>query len=94
MEHKYATNKEIWEEDLKHRIKELTKEVTIANFDDWQGIYIDGKLIYENHDLSYKDVLNALKYSYETLEVPMDDLDLGHLPKNLFELEELLGENK
>ena len=68
--------------------------VIIASFDDWNGIYIDGKLMYENHSLHHRDVLEALNIKYETIEVDMMELDIGHLPNTVEELKKLVGENK
>ena len=69
-------------------------KVVIADFDDWQGIYINGKLAYENHSLYYKDVLKALNQPYKQIQVDMMELDIGRLPETVEELEKLVGENE
>ena len=69
-------------------------EVVVANFDDWQGIYVDGKLKYENHSLHYRDILEAIGQDFENLQVDMMELDLGRLPETVEELKRLIGENK
>jgi hypothetical protein len=69
-------------------------EVIIANFDDWQGIYVDGELKSEGHSLYYRDVLDAIKLEYKLIEVDMLELDLGRYPETLEELKELVEENE
>ena len=69
-------------------------DVVIAVFDDWNGIYIDGKLEYENHSLDHRNVLDALNIKYESIDVPMDELDIGRLPDNLEELKYLVGDDE
>ncbi len=69
-------------------------DIVIATFDDWHGIYVDGKLEYENHSLQHRDVLEALKIEYTSIEVPMDELDMGHLPETVEELRKLMEESE
>jgi hypothetical protein len=65
-------------------------EIVIANFDDWKGIYVDGELLYENHDIPYKEIFYAIEMEFEDLEVDMMELDIGRLPDTLKELRELM----
>lgn len=69
-------------------------EITITVYDDWAGIYVDGELQYENHSLHHRDVLEAIKQDYESIEVDMMKLDIGRLPDTLEELRKLIGENE
>ena len=68
--------------------------IVITVFDDWQGIYVDGKLKFENHSLHYKDIFDVLDIKYEAMEIDMMELDLGRLPKTIKELQKLIGENE
>ena len=75
------------------------KSVLILFADDWEGLYVDGKLIEENHTLGEGDPLFLLKLSEKhnfissdiTLENIIEDderelAQVGCLPQNLSEL--------
>lgn len=63
------------------------KKIVIVNGDDWQGIYINGKLYYEGHSIPNHIVLEALDAPYETTECDSNWLEeCGNLPKNLEEV--------
>lgn len=60
------------------------KTATYIVGDDWEGIYIDGKLIEEGHNISPKNLLKKLGYVVETFEPDYDWLDgEGYLPEDL-----------
>jgi hypothetical protein len=42
----------------------------LDNDSDWQALYVDGKKVIEGHSLSNGNVLKALGYRYEFVEVP------------------------
>lgn len=54
---------------------------------DWSGIYVDDKLIFENHELSGTDVLDALKLKYSYSEI--SNWEDGNLPAKLEDIEDL-----
>lgn len=60
--------------------------VVIANFDDWKGIYVDGELKFENHNINFRDFLQTLKIDAEIIEVDMEELDWGRYPETEEEL--------
>jgi len=67
----------------------MTSKITIVDGDSWEGLYIDGKLIIENHTLSLYDVLDAIGVKYK--HVLVDDEWLykhGTLPKKLSDVKE------
>lgn len=64
--------------------------VVIANYDDWQGIYVDGELKYENHTIPYFEILHAVGVEFKDLEVDMYKLNWGRLPDTEEELREKL----
>jgi len=47
----------------------MIKEVVIVYVDDWEGIYIDGKLTNQNHYLSTHDILTAVEIPYTMKQV-------------------------
>ena len=49
------------------------------NNGEWEGIYVGGKLLREDHSLDPDDVLSVLGIEYETVWTDVD----GRLPKNL-----------
>ncbi len=62
--------------------------VIIVKADDWEGVYFDGKLIEEGHNLRLEDVLARLDIVSETVwanEVWLNNL--GRLPENLEEVQ-------
>ena len=62
--------------------------VIIVKADDWEGVYFDGKLIEEGHNLRLEDVLARLDMVSETVwanEVWLNNL--GRLPENLEEVQ-------
>lgn len=49
----------------------MTKVRVVQNYDgDWQGLYVNGKLVYENHSISPEEVLEAL--------ISKTDIDLSY----------------
>lgn len=69
---------------------QVKHKVVFVNSDDWQGMYVDGRLEYENHTISSFDMMNVLGksadgYSFEE-EIVCDQQwieSIGHLPKRL-----------
>lgn len=59
-------------------------DVTIVKGDDWQGLYVDGKLKTEDHTLLVEDVLNNLGIRFTRLNADIDWLhERGALPEDL-----------
>lgn len=51
---------------------------------DWEGLYIDGKLVIENHSLQWWQVLYALKIEYDSFDADEEWLqEKGSLPNDL-----------
>jgi hypothetical protein len=51
---------------------------------DWEGLFVNGQLVFEGHSISWWQALDALKIEYETLEA--DDewmMDHGSFPNRL-----------
>ena len=66
-----------------------TNKITIVDGDCWEGLYINGKLIIENHSLSIYDILEEIGVKYK--HVLVDDEWLGkrgNLPEKLSEVKE------
>lgn len=63
------------------------EDLTIAQGDDWSGIYIDGHLVYEGHSIHpmfLADVIEDFHIKY----VDLDWLEeRGHLPSDLDEVQ-------
>jgi len=58
------------------------KKLTLVSSEDWQGLYVDGKLAYENHSVACKD----LSYYIDLTMINVDDEWMGrkgHLPQHL-----------
>jgi hypothetical protein len=43
------------------------KITLVTNHDDWEGIYIDGKLYTEGHRVGLEDLAEALKLDFEKI---------------------------
>jgi hypothetical protein len=64
--------------------KPTTREVVIVNGDDWKGVYIDGKLRYEGHNIRPEELLKLLGINCRDFECDLNWLeDLGNLPEDL-----------
>lgn len=74
------------------------REVTIVNADDWKGLYIDGKLVFQNHSIRISDLVECLeeagiKLGFELTEGELTEdgyeriQDEGCLPDDLEEVD-------
>jgi hypothetical protein len=74
--------------------KKKEREIVFVHGDsgDWEGIYVDGKLLREDHSLDPDDVLSVLGIAYETHWIDMEDG--SRLPKDLSELAEKIAKSK
>jgi hypothetical protein len=63
--------------------------IVIVKADGWQGLYKDGKLVCEDHRVTYKDLAEALGIVVYEKEADQGWLeDEGNLPKNLSDVKE------
>ena len=63
--------------------------VTLVKADDWAGLYLDGKLIEQGHDIRIDDLLRHLGIKAEILWANDEWLNkLGGLPTNLEEVQQ------
>lgn len=58
-----------------------TRFAIVTNEDDWEGLYVDGRLVHEGHSIPRSVLLDALGVSVETVVVQVD----GTLPDTLEE---------
>lgn len=70
------------------------KAVLVTNYytdlDDWEGLYIDGKLVQEGHVIQKDELLRHFGITLDTVEVAPDWLeDRGGFPEKLSDVEEL-----
>jgi hypothetical protein len=72
------------------KLKELKSVVFVGcDGEDWEGLYIDGKLYVEGHSISVKDLLDSLDIPYSNVECDDAWLDKkGCLPKLLKDVKE------
>lgn len=65
---------------------------TIVNGDDWEGLFVDGKLVSEGHSLSIYDLLHTAKTMGPITEIVYVEADYmwleihGSFPNNLSEV--------
>ena len=59
---------------------------------DWDGVYLDGKLVYENHRLDPLSLLKILEIKYELKSIDTDSetISNGRFPKNIEDFKEEL----
>jgi len=66
-------------------------KITIINGDDWKGLYIDGKLVFENHQLEVDDFCQHCNIEAEFIE-PDEQwfeqrlIEGSYLPENLVDV--------
>lgn len=60
----------------------MVKAITIVtNDNDWEGLYVDGQLVHEGHEIPRSVLLEAVGVAVETVVVEID----GSLPDTLAE---------
>lgn len=59
---------------------------------DWEGVYLDGKLVYENHRLDPFSLLKILEIKYEikSIDTDFETISGGFFPKNIEEFKKEL----
>lgn len=61
--------------------------VFVTNNDDWEGMFVDGKLEYQNHSLHYEKILRILGIEFSFVEVNEEWLsERGRLPTDLADI--------
>ncbi|MCK5291273.1 MAG: hypothetical protein KAR39_04555 [Thermoplasmata archaeon] len=66
------------------------KYVLVTNYNDWEGFYVDGKLIMEGHRVRREKMLKHMGITLNTIETKEGWLeDRGSLPQNLSDVEEM-----
>ena len=62
-------------------------DVCIVQLDDWEGLYVDGVCVRQEHRLSVKDVLEALNIDVKYKRPDKEWIESrGHLPRQLSEV--------
>ena len=56
-------------------------KVSIYEVDDWQALYIDGELVYENHEISPQTLLQKLGITFKVKYVDGFNVDEHIFPK-------------
>ncbi len=68
----------------------MKKLVLVTNYDDWEGLYIDGVLVLEGHQVRKDEMFTALGINYTEVEADVSWLaSRGSLPKKLSDVEEM-----
>jgi hypothetical protein len=63
--------------------------ITFVDGDDWEGLYLDGKLVDEGHHVRLGDIFRHLGIAFNVIYPDMEWLgERGNLPQNLDEVEE------
>lgn len=71
-------------------------KVVIVDADDWKALYVDGKLVTQDHRIENRDILRALGIELETVEPDPEWFEFSagsHFPKTLDEVE-YIGKSK
>lgn len=65
----------------------MTKDIVYVMGDDWEGVYIDGKLVNENHSVNWPYVLKQLGHYVSVKEVDYEWLgERGNFPEDISEV--------
>lgn len=67
----------------------LPPSITIVSdpYGDWEGVYSNGKLVYQNHSIDFAVGLKALGILYDKFEADGDWLsEIGQLPPKLVDV--------
>jgi hypothetical protein len=49
-------------------MQQVADDITIVSVDDWVGLYINGRLVYEDHSLDEYHLFQALKIKYKEID--------------------------
>lgn len=61
--------------------------ILVSNGDDWEGLYVNGKLVQQDHSLSARDVLSLIGIDIEQRWVSYDyTAERGNLPDKLADI--------
>ena len=64
----------------------MVEKIALFWGDDWEGLYINGKLVYENHNVDAKVIMRELaKHGMDAAEAEVDDdwlMEKGRLPED------------
>lgn len=75
----------------------MSKVILVTNYDDWEGVYVDGVLVAEGHQIQKGDFMAILKQSntfdYTTEEAGEWLSDWGNLPESYEKFLELNEES-
>lgn len=56
----------------------------VTNHDDWEGLYVNGKLVTQGHEVTRREMMHLLNLDYQELEVDAEFLaEELELPDNL-----------
>jgi hypothetical protein len=82
---------------LKELNESIKEKLVIVTGDDWQGIYIDGKLYNQGHSINYENVIENLGYTIRHIYIENDEtwekLDYN-CPEELEKVEIILNSEK
>lgn len=80
-------------------MKSIKPKINFVSLDDWSAMYIDGKVVLQDHSLYYKNVLDELGITYASDDFSNDSGILneinsgGNLPETISELNTLIKEH-
>lgn len=70
-------------------------KITIVQAEDWAGLYKDGEIVFQGHDLQYSDIISAINapdLQFDEVWVEGGWLaKVGHLPETLDEVHKAEG---
>ena len=50
-------------------------KIVIVMSDDWTGLYVDGKLVYENHSIEVHDLIREGLFSASIYDITSEELE-------------------
>lgn len=69
----------------------MAKGVFIVKYDDWKGLYVDGRLAYENHSIADQEIADLMAGEPFTLAYKWVEQmpEAGRFPETRAELDEI-----
>jgi hypothetical protein len=83
----YYLNTDMQMGEMRQQLNKLRKKIVIVELDNWIGLYIDGKCVFQGHSMEPYFLLELLKIENERHWIENYDPDAGSLPDDLSELE-------
>ena len=74
----------------------IDKKLIVMRGDDWEGVYYNGKLLYQGHSIRWDELLWKLGYTVESNDIKEDHWEIlgWALPENIEDVKKVIEVKK